>query len=86
MGWHYGFKLHIIINDQGELLSFILTPGNDDDRKPAPELAKELFGKVFGDQGHISQKLFEKLYAQGLELITRARKNMKKDSCLCGST
>lgn len=77
MGWHYGFKLHLIINDRGELLAFSLTPGNVDDRKPVPELAKELFGKMFGDRGYISQKLFETLYAQGLELITRARKNMK---------
>jgi len=34
MGWFYGFKLHLIINHKGELLSFIVTPGNVDDRKP----------------------------------------------------
>ena len=39
MGWHYGFKLHLIINDRGELLAFKLTPGNVDDRKPVPEMA-----------------------------------------------
>ncbi|EQA61964.1 transposase, IS4-like family protein [Leptospira alexanderi serovar Manhao 3 str. L 60] len=31
-GWFYGFKLHLIINDQGEILSFMITPGNVDDR------------------------------------------------------
>ncbi|EKO59618.1 transposase DDE domain protein [Leptospira kirschneri str. H2] len=30
-GWFYGFKLHLIINDQGELLSFMKPPGNVDD-------------------------------------------------------
>ena len=48
MGWHYGFKLHLIINDRGELLAFKLTPGNVDDRKPVPEMAEGIFGKLFG--------------------------------------
>ncbi len=71
IGWHYGFKLHLIINDRGELLAFKLTPGNTDDRKPVPELTQDLIGKLFGDRGYISQELFEKLYEQGLQLITR---------------
>ncbi len=77
MGWFYGFKLHLMVNDQGEVLAFQLTPGNVDDRKPLPDMAKTLFGKLFGDRGYISQQLFEKLFAQGLELITPLRKNMK---------
>lgn len=32
MGWFFGFKLHLIINDKGEILSFYLTKGNVDDR------------------------------------------------------
>ena len=77
MGWFFGFKLHLIVNEAGELLAFCLTPGNVDDRKPVPELAKTLFGKLFGDKGYISQQLFELLFAQGLQLITPIRKNMK---------
>ena len=76
--WHYGFKLHLIINDRGELLAFKLTPGNVDDRKPLPEMAQGIFGKLFGDRGYISQDLFEKLYEQQLQLITRYKKNMKQ--------
>jgi len=49
--WFYGFKLHLVINDCGELLSLRLTPGNVDDRRPVPELVKDLFGKLFGDKG-----------------------------------
>ena len=69
-GWHYGFKLHLIINDQGELLAFKVTPGNVDEGKPVPDLTQDLIGKLFGERGYISQELFEKLYEQGLELIT----------------
>jgi hypothetical protein len=77
VGWYFGFKLHLIINDRGEILSFALTPGNTDDRKPVPEMAKSLVGRLFGDRGYVSQALFEQLRATGLELIARRRKNMK---------
>jgi Transposase DDE domain len=77
VGWFYGFKLHLVVNDRGELLAFCLTPGNVDDRKPVPQLAKRLFGKLFGDKGYISQPLAQQLFvAQGLQLITRLRKRM----------
>jgi len=78
MGWHYGFKLHLIINDRGKLLAFKLTPGNVDDRTPVPDLAQDLVAKLFGDRGYLSQGLFEKLFDQGLELITKHKKNMKQ--------
>ena len=76
-GWKYGFKLHLIINDKGELLAFKLTPANVDDRKPVPEMTQGLWGKLFGDRGYISSDLFEKLYDKGLELISKSRKKMK---------
>ena len=72
------FKLHLIINDKGELLAFKLTPGNTDDRKPVPDMTTDIIGKLFGDRGYISQPLFEQLYKQGLKLITRRKKNMKQ--------
>ncbi len=79
MGWFYGFKLHLIINDEGEILSFCLTSGNVDDRNEAvmDSLTKEIFGKLFADRGYISQKLFEKLLKKDITLVTRAKKNMK---------
>jgi hypothetical protein len=75
--WFYGFKLHLVINDCGELLSLRLTPGNVDDRRPVPELVKALFGKLFGDKGYISQPLFETLYEGGLQLVTKLKTKMK---------
>ena len=75
--WFYGFKLHLIVNDQGELLACQLTPGNVDDRKPVAKLARGLLGKLFGDRGYISKALQTVLSAQGLQLITKIKKNMK---------
>ena len=78
MGWFFGFKLHVIFNDRGELLTFALTPGNVDDRRPVPRLVRELFGKIFADKGYISQPLFQQLLDTfGLQLITRLKSNMK---------
>ena len=77
VGWFYGFKLHLVVNDQGELLAFCLTPGNVDDRQPVPKLAKNLLGKLFGDKGYLSQPLAQQLLVtQGLLLITKLRKKM----------
>ena len=79
VGWFYGFKLHLVVNDRGELLAFCLTPGNVDDRRPVPRLVRRLFGKLFGDRGYISQALAEHLFmTQGLLLITKLRKNMRE--------
>src|SRR5215468_3038357 len=78
VGWFYGFKLHLVVNDRGELLAFCLSPGNLDDRHPVPRLVRRLFGKLFGDKGYISQPLAEQLFiAHGLRLITKLRKNMR---------
>lgn len=78
LGWFYGFKLHLVVNDCGELLAFCITEGNIDDRQPVPRLAKRLFGKLFGDKGDVSQKLFHQLFSDhSLQLITKLRKNMK---------
>lgn len=59
------------------MLAFHLTPANVDDRKPGPEMTRDLFGKLFGDRGYVSQKLFEELYECGLEFISKSKKNMK---------
>jgi len=76
-GWFYGFKLHLVINEHGEILAYMLTPGNTDDRKPIPELCKNMTGKLFGDKGYLSTKLFKQLYEKGLEIITKLKLNMK---------
>ena len=79
MGWFYGFKLHLVCNEKGELLSFMLTPGNVDDREPLKSSAflENISGKLVGDKGYISRGLFEKLFVDGIQLLTKLRSNMK---------
>ena len=78
MGWFYGFKLHLVVNDRGELLAIQLTPGKYDDRRPVRTLAKRLWRKLFGDKGYISKKLMDQLWQDyEIRLITGLRKNMK---------
>jgi hypothetical protein len=79
MGWFFGFKLHIVINDRGEIFDFVITQANVDDREPLKNkrFHDKLFGKIFADRGYISQDLFERLFVDGIHLITRLKKNMK---------
>jgi hypothetical protein len=77
--WFFGFKLHLVANDRGELLNIILTPGNTDDRTPVPKLLQQLFGKVFADKGYVSQKLAKQLlHTAGIQLITKLKRTMKQ--------
>lgn len=76
-GWFYGFKIHLIINDCGEVLAWQVSAGNVDDRAPVPKMAKRLWGKLFGDKGYISQQLSKLLGEHNLQLITKVKKNMK---------
>lgn len=77
-------KLHIIVNDKGELLNFVITQANVDDRQPliAGNMLKQVWGKLFGDKGYISQSLFNMLFISGIHLITKIRNNMKKPDSL----
>jgi hypothetical protein len=76
-GWFYGFKLHLICNHRGEIVSCCITPGNIDDREPISDMTKGMLGKLFGDKGYISAALFAELFSRGLQLITGIKDNMK---------
>jgi hypothetical protein len=76
-GWFYGFKIHLIVSDTGEILAWQITLGNVDDRKPVPNMSKRVWGKLFGDKGYISQVLTELLGEDNVQLITKVKKNMK---------
>lgn len=78
MGWFFGFKLHLVINHKGEIMSFCLTPGNIDDRKPMETLFKNLKGTACGDKGYISKSKAQTLFENGLNFVTKTKANMKK--------
>lgn len=77
-GWFFGVKLHLVFNNKGEIMSFQITPGNTDDRKPVETLTKKLKGWIFGDRGYISSPLSLSLRNRGLEFTTTLKRNMKK--------
>ena len=79
MGWFHGFKLHLVCNDTGKLLSFCLTPGYMDDRDPKTlqTLTNKLFGKLFADKGYISSSQFEVLFNHDVHLVTGIRSDIK---------
>ena len=68
VNWFFGFKLHIAVNELGQLLNVTLTSGNINDRQPLPDLLSQLFGKIFAVseayrryRGYVSQKLAAQL-------------------------
>ena len=79
MGWFFGFKLRLICNEKGEVLNFIITPGDVDDRKPLEYKAfvEFIYGKLVGDKGYIGKNLFQRLFVDGIQLITKLKSNMK---------
>ena len=79
MGWFFGFKLHLIINDKGEVLNFMFTPGNVDDREPLKQgkFLENIKGKLCADKGYIGQALFENPFLNGIQLVTKVKNNMK---------
>ena len=79
LGWFFGFKLHIIINDKGEIISFVITQGNVDDRQPLSmeSFIRNVSGKLYADRGYISQKLAEILFVDGIHFVAKMRNNMK---------
>ena len=78
-GWFFGFKLHIVIDENGNILNFSFTPGNVSDANAATlkSLLADLFGNIYGDKGYLlNQELFEYFYENGLHMITKIRSNM----------
>jgi hypothetical protein len=82
VGWFFGLKIHLVINNLGELIAFKITKGNVHDGVAAKSILSSLEGLAFGDKGYIGKKLFDELFKSGLKLITRKRKNMK-DTLQC---
>lgn len=76
-GWFFGFKLHLIVNDKGEIISFQLSQGNIADVSMLEVLSKDIFGKLYGDKGYIYAEIAKKLLDRGLHLFTSIREKMK---------
>jgi len=77
-GWFYGFKLHLVINNLGQIMNFLVTPGNvaDNNEEVLKTLLTHLKGECYGDRGYLT-KLFDFFYDKGLMLVTKIKSNMK---------
>lgn len=77
-GWFFGLKVHLVINNLGEIISFLFSSANfaDNNQEVLKYLFKDLKGFCFGDKGYLT-KLFEEFYSNGLKIVTKIRKNMK---------
>ena len=56
MGWFFGFRLHLICNERGELMNFMITLGDMDDRKTIEYKAfvEIIYGKIVDDKGYFT--------------------------------
>lgn len=83
LGWFFGFKVHAVINQMGQLVVFEITTGKVADNNP--ELLKSLTSHLacflYGDKGYITA-LREEFAERNLYLITKLRANMKKNQVL----
>ena len=77
MGWFYGCKLHLIMNQPGEIVRIALSNGHTADIKMVEQLVDGLKTKLYADRGYISQELKSKLKNKAIDLITYHRKNMQ---------
>ena len=82
MGYFYGFKLHLVIDINGNIINATILPGNESDIRPVEKLLKNFKGAIFGDKGYISKKLFENLLKNGTKLVTKIKKNMKDQAMI----
>ena len=79
MGWFFGFKLHLIVNDKGETLNFVFMSGNVYDREPLKQgkFVENIKGKLYADKGYIGQALFENFFLNGIQSVTKVKCNTK---------
>ena len=73
---YYGFKGHVVINLNQQVVAFTLAPANVDERDVLDNLPGLLRGMLIGDKGLISQARQADLAQYGIDLQTPLRDNM----------
>lgn len=78
-GRFFGFKLHLTINDKGEILNLMSTPCNVDDRQPlySKSFIENVKGKLCGDKRYLGKQLFGFLFMNGIQLVTKVKNNIR---------
>lgn len=57
-GWFYGLKLHLVINELGQIVNFCFSPANVADQNPQVlgMLLRGLQGRCYGDKGYLTAR------------------------------
>ena len=76
---YYGFKGHLLVSMTGIPTTYTFASAEIDERKFLPELVNDIKGLVIADKGLIDFELQDNLKAQGIDLQTPLRSNMKDD-------
>ena len=76
---YYGFEGHLLVNLSGMIKGFTFAPANVDERAVAPDITDHIYGLLGADKGYISPSLTSYYNAQGVDLQTPLRANMKED-------
>ncbi len=78
-GWFYGFKLHGICNEYGDLEKILFTPGNINDNKTLERMVEDIEGTVTCDAGYLVKKdVFQRIFNNYRKVYIATRKNMKR--------
>jgi hypothetical protein len=78
-GFYQGFKLHLIVNQNREVISAMVTKANLHDIQALKnaDFIKHVRGVLIGDKGYIAaEKHLAALQRNGIELIAKQRRNM----------
>ncbi len=78
MWWFFGFKLHIIVDEWWNLLSFSITPWNCDDRKVVKKMVKKITWILIADAWYVWAELVHDLHDMWITFLSWYKKNMKK--------
>lgn len=73
---YYGFKGHILISLDAQIVGFTLTPANVDEREVLAHYKGTLKGMLIGDKGLLCKQRQQELAAWGIDLQTPLRNNM----------
>lgn len=77
-GWFYGLKLHIVCDDNGNLLYIAFTTANIDDRRILEKALKNFENSIFGaDAGYCGKNMQKEAKENDNIVLAAVRKNMK---------
>jgi hypothetical protein len=83
LGEFRGFKLHVLINEQGVVCQYAITPANVHDITPVKEgFLDGHTGIILADSGYVSRSVYYKLMEANIRFIAKPKTNMIENNFL----